>query len=771
MDQFSHDLTLALEETSLMDRACGVGRWGSRRRTRSTGNLRKYAPQPSWPWPSERQLLLTPPAACAPQPTEDSSSSPTDTLNAGGGHGHGQRAGTKSNIDGLEAHLHGALLPASDSDDKAEAMLPLRLLGQSLNATAIRMCTGALESDSLNETNFSPARFNKPNSRRKRKIKRMSMEFEFSKDSNLAMSTHSFTESPLHPGMLGGGAANAACASGTGTVRKRVLKTDCGGNRSNLFFCGKRKRSNRDRYHEHEQAAGAGAAGADVGATVGVPGACSSSSSSKLHSSSMPRYTHMDEYHRMRPRSYSSTSKPHSERLLPLNKGLLSKINRIAQSQTQSQSQGQSQQAQKTDNTSNMEQGLETAQVLPNATAAGDLQLELAESAASVTSADFSMETLVPVSDIESLLNTSEKTPLPLPLALENAGAADYHAHRKKSHRHGHHGGSKSHCRRRYYQTPQPLQVQSMDCSELYDFLSSSSLSSTSDSEDSHRQHDTDREGDDELTDWPGNDFGPGGKYDPKRKLTKKSLLPQIRSDDTLGEDDTLMSGTEATAMGPFIDGCAGGTSKSPTQPDAPNDLLRFQPITCSEPIEICGGGANRGTRNVGLIDVNICLEMESSANGMPALKQIESEMSGETSNPFLSSSPPMQLHEVREIRAGCRRINGDRPGFSIKLSVNERLARFLQDARQTQIRLPYIEIYEHDSLLNLATLYSLNMVVEHGCTVLTKTRNTTQSVHIDPQRSLQQRQDLFSDFKRRCYGGNEGGAASPAVPAAPPAT
>lgn len=41
MEQFSHDLTLALEETS---RSGGVraGRWGSRRRTRSTGNLRKY---------------------------------------------------------------------------------------------------------------------------------------------------------------------------------------------------------------------------------------------------------------------------------------------------------------------------------------------------------------------------------------------------------------------------------------------------------------------------------------------------------------------------------------------------------------------------------------------------------------------------------------------------------------------------------------------------------------------------------------------------------
>lgn len=551
----------------------------------------------------------------------------------------------------------------------------------------------------------------------------MSMEFEFSKDSNLGVSPHSFTESPLQPGMLGGGGGgvgggggggacgggtgNTACPSGTGTVRKRVLKAaDCP-NRSNLFFCGKRKRSNRDRYHEHEQAAVASGSGTGIGICSG---------SSKLHSSSMPRYTHMEEYQRMRPRSYSSTSKPHSERLLPLNKGLLSKINRIAQSQTQSQ------QAQKTDNTtSNMEQGLDTPQEQTTLPGSGNQQLKLNETTAASSAAaaaaaaasavgNFSMETLVPVSDIESLLNTSNKTPQPLP--LENIGA-DYHAHRKKSHH-----SSKAHRRRRYYQTPQ-----SMDCGDLYDFLSSSSLSSSSDSEDSHRLHDTDREGDDELTDWPGNELGSGGKYDPKRKLTKKSLLPQIRSDDTFGEDDTLMSGTEATAPLQFIESSAGGTSQSPIQPDALNDLSRFQPAASSEPIEICGGGANRSNRSVGFIDVNICLDTENSLNGMPALKQIESEMSGETSNPFLSSSPPMQVQEVREIRAGCRRINGDRPGFSIKLSVNERLARFLQDARQTQIRLPDIEIYEHDSLLNLATLYSLNMVVEHGCTVLTKTR------------------------------------------------
>lgn len=39
MEQFSHDLTLALEETS---RIRAGHCWGVRRRTRSTGNLRKF---------------------------------------------------------------------------------------------------------------------------------------------------------------------------------------------------------------------------------------------------------------------------------------------------------------------------------------------------------------------------------------------------------------------------------------------------------------------------------------------------------------------------------------------------------------------------------------------------------------------------------------------------------------------------------------------------------------------------------------------------------
>lgn len=81
-------------------------------------------------------------------------------MNNAHGHGHGHHPNTNANIDGLDTHTHNdMMLPASDSDDKAEAMLPLRLPGKMLNAAAaVRMGMGALESDSLNETNFSPAR-------------------------------------------------------------------------------------------------------------------------------------------------------------------------------------------------------------------------------------------------------------------------------------------------------------------------------------------------------------------------------------------------------------------------------------------------------------------------------------------------------------------------------------------------------------------------------------------------------------------------------------
>ncbi|KAH8294453.1 hypothetical protein KR018_007312 [Drosophila ironensis] len=611
MDQFSHDLTLALEETSLMDRAIGVGRWGPRRRTRSTGNL-----------------------PCAPQPTEDSSSSPTDLTAQGtlhsqhGHHNHREHQNTSANVDGLETH--NLQLPASDSDEKPEAMLPLRLPVKGQGRV------GTLESDSLNETTFSPARFFKPNARRKRKMKRVSMELECSKEAP----PHSFSESPLQPGVLGN-------ASGTGSARKRGLKVDC--YRPHFFFCGKRKRSNRDRYNEHD-----------------TEKPCS------MHLEE-PQGQHLQQ--KMRPRSYSSTSKPLSGRLMPLNKGLLSKINRIS-------AQGQKCN-QKTDN-KDMEGQMEDTERMacgkPNNVAGAGEPSSIDEVSSNHNS--ICMETMVPGADIDAFLLNSPPA-APMQHKKTTVPVSGGHAAATKSHRY----------RRRHF-----LHSQSMDCSELYD-CSSSSLSSSSDSEAEaghRRRQDTDREGDDELTDWPGNEFRPGSRYDPKRKLTKKSLLAQIRSDDTIGEDDPLMTGTES---GP------GGMGESVPPPPKSPALESLQNLLRSEPLE----------------SATACSEMETNAT---VLREVESEMSGESSNPFLSSSKlgQTQCQEVREIRAGCRRINGERPGFSIKSGINERLAKFLQDPDQTHIRLPHFEVYETDSLCNLATLYSLTMVTEQGCTVLTKT-------------------------------------------------
>ncbi|XP_018792119.1 PREDICTED: uncharacterized protein LOC108970883 isoform X5 [Bactrocera latifrons] len=542
MDQFSHDLTVALmEETSLLDRV-RVSRWGQRRRTRSAGNL-----------------------PCAPQPTEkeDSSSSPCDVRKT-------------TNIDGLD--IKNIKLPnMSDSDDK-ETFLPTK----SSLKTALRL--GTLESDSLNET-FSP-------SRRKRKFKRMSMECDM----------------------------DNGCIS----MRKRVLKPDPN-NRNNFFFCGKRKRSNRDRYQDYDN--------------------------TKSHSTSMPRYTNIED-NKIRPRSYSSTSKPNSDRLLPLNKGLLSRIEKISQLQ----------------------------------------KTECVQKSA------------------PSFLNNTETNTMGLQIQTQQQVLKNL---RKK----------RSQYRRSQLQELQfAVEQHPMDCSNINDFLSSSSLSS-SDSDDVQSANDTDREGDDELTDWPGNECvsGPAdNKNDVKRKLTKKNTNSLIKSEEScftavMGEDDTMMLGSEDWSPNISSD----------------NMELRYRP---SEPIAITNKGFDLGR--------SICDE------GIIPFKQIESEMSGETSNPFLSS-PPSHLNEIREIRAGCRRIKDERPGFSIKTSVNERLARFLQDPRQTQIRLPDIEIYEHESLLNLATLYSLQISLTNGCAILNKTSNTTQSTIID-QNGL--KNCLLSDFKRRCY-------------------
>lgn len=447
---------------------------------------------------------------------------------------------------------------------------------------------------------------------------------------------------------------------GTLSMRKRGLKPEV--NSRQMFFCGKRKRSNRDRYQEHD------------------------------HSSSMPRHnSHLEEYS-MRPRSFSSTSKPHSDRLLPLNKGLLSKIERISQQQQKTE-------AAKTSQFEQMEKESFITTVSVADSKINDAIEDIGnESTILDASSTFNLSPDASGSMIaEQIFGPGKESSFLLSNVMSQQQDTNFQNHRKKRSAGHHH-------RRRLLQFS--VDQNSMDCE---DFNSSSSLSS-SDSDD-HAVNDTDREGDDELTDWPGNETLCGeSKYDTKRKLTKRNTLPQIKSDPEsvgslqIGEDDTVMSNNTTVGENTSLN--------FPPSADSNRGVVTELPYQSSEPINIAS--------KIGFS--SLCRSDVVSDDVTVPIKQIESEMSGETSNPFLSS-PPCQPSEVREIRAGCRRVKGERPGFSIKTSVNERLARFLQDPRQLQIRLPDVEIYEHESLLNLAQLYSLQMSLDNGCAVLNKTR------------------------------------------------
>lgn len=191
-----------------------------------------------------------------------------------------------------------------------------------------------------------------------------------------------------------------------------------------------------------------------------------------------------------------------------------------------------------------------------------------------------------------------------------------------------------------------------MDCG-LNEFLSSSSLSSSSDSE-AAETNESDREGDDELTDWPGNEAMVNftSKNDFKRaKPRPKAILIPIKSDDLAqDDDDTLMSTDELGVTGQHT---------VPMPPTTLNLSVKYAPAPSLDDV-----GASTMT--------SLPIDITGGAIG-PLRNQIESEMSGETSNYFLSSGNRV---EVREIRAGCRRIRNERRGFTILTSANEEFSR-----------------------------------------------------------------------------------------------
>ncbi|XP_034833057.1 uncharacterized protein [Maniola hyperantus] len=318
--------------------------------------------------------------------------------------------------------------------------------------------------------------------------------------------------------------------------------------------------------------------------------------------------------------------------------------------------------------------------------------------------------------------------------------------------------------------------ISGMDCTGN----ESSSLSS-SDS-DGVVTNDSDREGDDELTDWPGieelkvfnksltfksskslnnnctksaSNMPPPKKFKKEKSLVKsgwancknrfKKKRPKV---DSGNEDDAMMS-------------------DSKTVVDVEDEILKEKEIlphssfsTFSDIINASASGQNAD---------------ESFYQSFQAFQEKSDKEFGQTprtnftlqktssSDLNLSEKSPQSDHyysehsmgntgvsEVREIRAGCRRIREERPGFLILSAANEQLSKFLQDSCQTELKLSsFQDPMEKEKLESLAKLYSLELQVEMGRPILRKTSNTTQAIRVENYSS----RNFPSDHKRRCYG------------------
>lgn len=464
-------------------------------------------------------------------------------------------------------------------------------------------------------------------------------------------------------------------------VKKRVLKHTSQENfRASLFFCGKRKRSHRDRYYDYEH--------------------------HRLHSSSVPRqrefYTPKSSYLEYKNRNRGTYAKP--ERILPLNKAIVSKIEKISQdSNNASTSIGF---INRTDEEKRILSGFSFNKTcLPNTS--GQLpeiqafkpqlnsQLPVVQpKSTSVAETSTTAPKLTQKSgSFESPFNTHDvaSTYVSQPIVPNTVVSTKSKSSSKEGSRKGHHHSLHHQKQKESRRNKLKMQIQfddpnGMDCGNLNDFLSSSSLSS-SDSE-AGETNESDREGDDELTDWPGNeamvnftsknDFKRANKPAPRTNginslsaTGKPIIYGRYLNDDNMGQDeDTLMSADELTV--------SPKTSQFLPITNASLNSINLQqnshlpPASLTLPLKFTP--ALTTTTTVAAEDQLRSMPISITAQTQPSfgsnLQQIESEMSGETSNHFLSSM------EVREIRAGCRRIRDERPGFTIFTSVNEHLSR-----------------------------------------------------------------------------------------------
>ncbi|KAJ8919595.1 hypothetical protein NQ315_002217 [Exocentrus adspersus] len=94
--------------------------------------------------------------------------------------------------------------------------------------------------------------------------------------------------------------------------------------------------------------------------------------------------------------------------------------------------------------------------------------------------------------------------------------------------------------------------------------------------------------------------------------------------------------------------------------------------------------------------------------------------------NPSIMDQSPWNDTDPREIRAGCRRLREERPSFSISTGANERIAKFLQDATKSELRIYGVE---REKLGQLAALYSLDLWFENPSSSLLRKTNKTPAM------------------------------------------
>ncbi|XP_075977106.1 uncharacterized protein LOC142977221 isoform X3 [Anticarsia gemmatalis] len=288
----------------------------------------------------------------------------------------------------------------------------------------------------------------------------------------------------------------------------------------------------------------------------------------------------------------------------------------------------------------------------------------------------------------------------------------------------------------------------------------SSSLSS-SDS-DGVVTNDSDREGDDELTDWPGieelkvfnksltfktsktvNNNSPKSTSNmppPKRLKKEKSLVksgwascknrfkkkrPKV---DSGNDDDAMMSDSKTVVDVEEEIICK--ENRDILQPHS-----SFSSFSDIKNAGVSGQNANESFFQSFQAFQEKSAQQDESFNQTPRTNFSLQKTSSSDLN--LSEKSPQSDHyysehsmgnavvtEVREIRAGCRRIRNERPGFLILSAANEQLSKFLQDSCQTELKLPsFHDPEEKEKLESLAKLYSLELQVEMGRPVLRKTR------------------------------------------------